>query len=65
MKKRSDKEYPIGIPLCENNTVSPFLSRKNIEYLKNEAERAGYSLRKYLSIILKKYAIQDLQRANL
>lgn len=59
MTPRNEKEYPIGIPLCESGSISPLLSKNNIDELKTEAKRAGHSLRAYISIILRKYAVQD------
>lgn len=61
MEAGSRMGYVIGIPLREKNSSSPLLSRENIKDLKDEAKRAGYSLRVYISIILRKYAIQEPQ----
>lgn len=56
--KRNQKEYPIGIPICNNSEYSSLLSSGDIDQLKLVAKEAGHSLRVYISIVLKKYAVQ-------
>jgi len=59
MTPRSEKEYSVGIPLSEETGKGPLLSRSHIEELRQEGQRAGYSLRAYISILLRQYACQD------
>ena len=50
-----NKNYPVLIPLVDRKKSGPFMNSAELERLKSSASMQGYSLRKYVSMILKNH----------
>lgn len=48
-----NKNYPVLIPLVDRKKSGPFMNFDELKQLKSRASSHGYSLRRYVSMILK------------